>query len=85
LKTKREKEKRKKNEQGLKSKRVETSYEKLHVSKGEKKKRMKFTSYWDSSIERKQERISHFSIVQNSICGLIHTNISFAFALSSIP
>jgi hypothetical protein len=47
LKKKREKEKRKKNEQGLKSKRVETSCEKLHVSKGEKKKRMKFTSYWD--------------------------------------
>jgi hypothetical protein len=42
---KREKEKRnRKKEQGLKSKRGETSYEKLHVSKGEKKKRMRFTS-----------------------------------------
>jgi hypothetical protein len=37
------KEKRK----GLKSKRGETSYEKLHISKGEKKKRMKFASYWE--------------------------------------
>jgi hypothetical protein len=51
---KREKEKRKrkeknknKMEQGLKSKRGETSYEKLHVSKGEKKKRMKFASCWE--------------------------------------
>jgi hypothetical protein len=37
------------------------------------------------SIERKQEKSSHFSIVQNPICGLIQTHISFAFALSSIP
>jgi hypothetical protein len=36
-----------KKEQRLKSKRIETSYEKLHVSKGEKKKRMKFASYWE--------------------------------------
>jgi hypothetical protein len=36
------KKEKKKNEQGLKSKRGETSYEKLHVSKGEKKKQMKF-------------------------------------------
>jgi hypothetical protein len=35
-------------------------------------------------IERKQEWRSHFPIVQNPICGLIHTHISFAFALSSI-
>jgi hypothetical protein len=39
--------KKKKKEQGLKSKRGETSYEKLHVSKGEKKKRMKFASCWE--------------------------------------
>jgi hypothetical protein len=36
-----------KKEQGLKSKRGETSYEKLHVSKGEKKKRMEFASCWE--------------------------------------
>jgi hypothetical protein len=35
---------KKEKEQGLKSKRGETSFEKLHVSKGEKKKRMRFTS-----------------------------------------
>jgi hypothetical protein len=46
LEKKEEKEKRKK-EQGLKSKRGETSFEKLHVSKGEKKKRMRFTSCWE--------------------------------------
>jgi hypothetical protein len=40
------KRKRKK-EEGLKSKRGETSFEKLHVSKGEKKKRMRFTSCWE--------------------------------------
>jgi hypothetical protein len=39
--------KTKKKEQGLKSKRDETSFEKLHVSKGEKKKRMRFTCYWE--------------------------------------
>jgi hypothetical protein len=39
--------KKKKREQGLKSKRGETSYENLHVSKGEKIKRMKFASCWE--------------------------------------
>jgi hypothetical protein len=37
------KKEEKEKEQGLKSKRGETSFEKLHVSKGEKKKRMGFT------------------------------------------
>jgi hypothetical protein len=41
------KKKKKKKEQGLKSKRGETAFKKLHVSKGEKKKRMRFTSYWE--------------------------------------
>jgi hypothetical protein len=41
------KEKKKKKEQKLKSKRGETSFERLHVSKGEKKKRMRFTSCWE--------------------------------------
>jgi hypothetical protein len=35
---------KKKKQQGLKSKRGETSFKKLHVSKGEKKTRMRFTS-----------------------------------------
>jgi hypothetical protein len=42
------KKKKKKKEQKLKSKRGETSFERLHVSKGAKKKRMRFTSCWES-------------------------------------
>jgi hypothetical protein len=42
------KKEKKKKEQKLKSKRGETSFERLHVSKGEKKKRMRFTSCWES-------------------------------------
>ena len=37
------------------------------------------------SIKRKKERRSQFAIVQNLMCGLIHTHTSFAFALPSIP
>jgi hypothetical protein len=44
---KKEKRKKKKKEQGLKRKRGETSFEKLHVSKEEKKERMRFTSCWE--------------------------------------
>jgi hypothetical protein len=43
----RERKEKKKKEEGLKSKRGETSYEKLYVSKGEKKKRMKFACCWE--------------------------------------
>jgi hypothetical protein len=42
-----QKKKKKKKEQGLKSKRGETSFEKLHISKGEKKQRMGFTYCWE--------------------------------------
>jgi hypothetical protein len=70
-------------EHGLKSKRGETSFEKLHVSK-KKRERMRFTSYWEIFYQ-KEERRSHFPIVQNLMCGLIHTHISFAFAQPSIP
>jgi hypothetical protein len=41
------KKKKKKKEQGLKRKKGETSFEKLHISKGEKKQRMRFTCYWE--------------------------------------
>jgi hypothetical protein len=41
----RKNKKKKKNEQGLKSKKGETSFEKLHASKGEKKQIMRFTSF----------------------------------------
>jgi hypothetical protein len=37
------------------------------------------------SKERKKERRSHFPIVQNLMCGLIHTHTSFAFSIPSIP
>jgi hypothetical protein len=37
------------------------------------------------TIKRKKERRSQFPIVQNPMCGLIHTHTSFAFALPSIP
>jgi hypothetical protein len=47
LKDRSSKKKKKKKEQGLKNKRGETSFEKLHVSKGEKKKRMGFTCCWE--------------------------------------
>jgi hypothetical protein len=69
----------------LKRKIGETSFEKLHVSKGEKKKkRMKFTSCSERFYQKKERR-SHFPIVQNAICGVVHTHTSFAFALPSIP
>jgi hypothetical protein len=44
------KKKKKKKEQGLNSKRGEPSFEKLHVLKGEKKRRMRFTSCWESVL-----------------------------------
>jgi hypothetical protein len=48
--------KKEREEQGLKRKRGETSVEKLHVLRKEKKERMKFTSYWERlSKERKKE------------------------------
>jgi hypothetical protein len=40
------KDPKKREEQVLKSKRGETSFEKLHVSK-KKRERMRFTSYWE--------------------------------------
>jgi hypothetical protein len=69
------KEEKGKKEQGLKSKRGKTSYEEalcLQVAGRD-------------SIKRKKVRRSYFPIVQNPMCGLIHTHTSFAFALSSIP
>jgi hypothetical protein len=76
-----EKEKKGK-EQGLKRKGGKTSFEKLHVSKREKKERMKLLG---EILSKRKERRSHFPIVQNPMCGLIHTHTSFAFPLPSIP
>jgi hypothetical protein len=85
LKKKREREKKKKREQGLKNKRGETSCEEAPCFKI-KKKMMKSKQLGEILLkERKKERRSHFPIVQNPMCGLIHTHTSFAFPLPSIP
>jgi hypothetical protein len=82
---KKERKRKRKKEQGLKTKEVKPHMKKLHVSKGEKKKkRIKFTSCWERFYQKKERR-SHFPIVQNSMCGFIHTHTLFAFALPSIP
>jgi hypothetical protein len=73
-----------KKEQGLKRKRGETSVQKLHILRREKKKWMRSTSCWERFYWKK-ERTSQFPIVQNPMCGLIHTHTSFTFALPSIP
>jgi hypothetical protein len=56
---------------------------KIHVSKKRKKERMKFTSCWERFYQKKERR-SHFPIMKNLLCGLIHSHTSFAFALPSI-
>jgi hypothetical protein len=52
-----------KNDQGLKSKRGKTSFEKLHVSKREKKKRMNLLG---EILSKNKERSSHFSYTSKS-------------------
>ena len=79
---KREKEKNRSKD--WKAKEVKPHMKKLHVSKGEKRG-WNLQAAGRDSIERKKERRSHFSIVQNPMCGLIHTHTSFAFAVPSIP
>jgi hypothetical protein len=76
---KKDPQKKERRELGLKGKRGETSYEELHV---QKKERLKFTSCWERFYENKERR-SHFLIVQNLTCGIIHTHTSFV--LPSIP
>jgi hypothetical protein len=73
---------KKEREQGLKSKRGETSYEESPCLK---KGGWNLQAAGRDSVKRKKERRSHFPIVQNPMCGLIHTHTSFAFALTSIP
>jgi hypothetical protein len=70
-------------EQGLKSKRGETSYEEAPCY--EKKRESNLHAAGRDSIKRKKERRSHFPVVQNPMCGHIHTHTSFAFTLPSIP
>jgi hypothetical protein len=57
----------------------------LKISMFQKRRGWDLHAAGRDSIKRKKKRRSHFSIVQNSICGLIHTHTSFAFALPSIP
>jgi hypothetical protein len=76
--------KKKGEEQGLKSKRGETSSEKLHVSK-KRKKWMRSPSCWERFYQKKERKEITFSYSENLMCGLIHTHTSFAFALPSIP
>jgi hypothetical protein len=73
---------KKKREQVLKSKRGGTSYEEAQCFK---KSGWNLQAAGRDSIQRKKERRSHFPIVQNPICGLIHTHASFASALPLIP
>jgi hypothetical protein len=80
--TKRRILKKMRREQGLKRKRGETSYEELHV---QKKGGYNLQPAGRDSIKRKKEKRSHFPVMQNSMCGIIHTHTSFVFALPSIP
>jgi hypothetical protein len=77
---KEKKERKRKTEQGLNSKRGETSYEEAWCFK---KERMKYKLL--EEIPSKDRKEITFSIVKNPMCGLIHTHTSFAFALPSIP
>jgi hypothetical protein len=72
----------KKREQGLKRKRGETSTEKLRVLRREEKEDEVYKLLGEILLK---ERRSHFPIVQNPMCSLIHTHTSFTFALPSIP
>jgi hypothetical protein len=75
-------EKREREDQGLKSKRGETSFQKLHVFKKEDK----IYKLLEKILSKERKKGDHiFPIVQNPMCGLIHTHTSFAFALPSIP
>jgi hypothetical protein len=52
---------KKKKEQVLKSKRGETLFERLHVSKGEKKRRVRFTCCWERFYGNKERNDITFS------------------------
>jgi hypothetical protein len=65
-----------------KAKEVKPHMKKLHISK---KRGWDLHATGRDSIKTKKERRSHFPIVQNPMCGLIHTHTSFAIELPSIP
>jgi hypothetical protein len=80
----------------LKSKRGEASFEKLHISKGEKKKRMRFTSCWERFYRNKirKEITLFYSAKSNfwlhpyphiiSIC-TIFISLAFPFLTPKLP
>ncbi len=67
----------KKRSKDWKAKEVKPHMKKLHVSK---KRGWNLQAAGRDSIKRKKERRSQFPIVQNLMCGIIHTHTSFAFA-----
>jgi hypothetical protein len=83
-KRKREKRNIKKKKEGLKSKRGEYSYEEAPCFKRRKKEDEIYKLLGEISSKERKRR-SHFPIVRNLMCGLIHTHTSFAFVLPSIP
>jgi hypothetical protein len=64
-----------------KAKEVKPHIKKLHASK--KKREDEIYKLLGEILSK--ERRSHFLIVHNPMCGLIHTYTSFAFALPSMP
>jgi hypothetical protein len=68
----------------LKSKRGETSNEGAPCFK--RKKDDEIYKMLGEILSKERKKGDHiFPIVQNPMCGLIHTHTSFAFALPSIP
>jgi hypothetical protein len=76
---------REREDQGLKRKRGEISVEKVHVLRKKRERGWNLQVAGRDSIKRKKERRSQFTILQNPMCGLVHTHTSFAFALPPIP
>jgi hypothetical protein len=74
-------EKEKNGEQGLESKRGETTYK--EAPRFKKKREDEIYKLLGEILSK--ERRSHFLIVHNPMCGQIHTYTSFAFALPSMP
>jgi hypothetical protein len=59
-----------------KKKRGETSVEKLHVLRNEKKERMKFTSYWERLYQKKERKeITISYIVKSNVWPHPYTHI----------
>jgi hypothetical protein len=76
-------EKEKKGSKDWKEKEVRPHMKKLHVSKGKKEKKDKIYKLLEEILSKERNEIT-FSYNANLICGLIHTHISFIFALPSI-